>query len=206
MQGRKERPGEPWYYSVNLWIWKPSSLLFFYTSFLSCIMCFVYLFILSVFFVLLWFVYLLFICIMYPQSGHCCKRALCSVNSPWINNDDDDDDDEATSIFVSRFPQGRQAGGRMCILLFTVLWRKKDVVEALEEIINTLVETGWPQWFILLRQVTTRSRPKEKRRRNKTSSPLKISQKQHLQITVWLKTAPPNHSVVKNSTSKSQCG
>ena len=30
------------------------------------------------------------VCIMYPQSGHCCKRALCSVNSPWINNNDDD--------------------------------------------------------------------------------------------------------------------
>lgn len=33
---------------------------------------------------------LLFICIMYPQSGLFCKRALCSVSSSWINNDADD--------------------------------------------------------------------------------------------------------------------
>ena len=55
------------------------------------------LFILSV---LLWFFYWLIICIMYPQSGHCCKRALCSVNSPWINNDDDDDDDDDDDIDI----------------------------------------------------------------------------------------------------------
>src|SRR4029434_11337610 len=31
-------------------------------------------------FVLLWFVYVLFFYTMWPQSGHCCKRALFSVN------------------------------------------------------------------------------------------------------------------------------